>query len=95
MYSKPTYLEALAEWADIAKEAGCPQADLAYRWVTFNSPLKPEHGDAIIIGARNVEQLKQTLNGLNAGPLDTKTAKRIDNVWEKIKHEAPLDNYNK
>ena len=95
MYSKPAYLEALAEWETVAKDEGCSRADLAYRWVTYNSSLKRENGDAIIVGARTLEQLEQTMKGLNSGPLSTGALKKIDHIWETIKHEAPLDNYHR
>jgi len=95
MYSKPAYLEALAQWEQIAKDEGITRADLAYRWVKYNSPLKPEHGDAIIIGASSSKQLKETLDSINKGPLSEKAVKAVDQVWETIKHEAPLDNYHR
>ncbi|KAK4545791.1 hypothetical protein LTR36_002745 [Oleoguttula mirabilis] len=95
MYSKPAYLEALAQWEQIAKDEGMSRAELAYRWVKYNSPLKPEHGDAIIIGASSAKQLEETLGSINKGPLSDKAAKAIDGVWETIQHEAPLDNYHK
>ncbi|TKX25609.1 oxidoreductase-like protein 13 [Elsinoe australis] len=95
MYAKPAYISALKQWASIAEEAGATKAELAYRWVTYNSPLKRENGDAIILGARNVEQARQTLEGLKKGPLSEDVLKKIDGVWETIKHEAPLDNYHK
>ncbi|KAF2723059.1 Aldo/keto reductase [Polychaeton citri CBS 116435] len=94
LYSKPSYLSALSDWSDIATEEGTTQADLAYRWVKYNSPLKAEHGDAIIIGARNLEQLEETLKAIDKGPLSEKAARRIDGVWEKIKGDAPIDNYH-
>ena len=93
LYSRPSYLEALAKWEQIAKEEGCSRADLAYRWVKYNSPLKPEHGDAIIIGASSTKQLTETLGSIGKGPLSEKAAKAIDELWESIKHEAPVDNY--
>ncbi|KAK3639879.1 hypothetical protein LTR56_010230 [Elasticomyces elasticus] len=95
MYSKPAYLEALAKWDEISKEEGISKASLAYRWVKYNSPLSPEHGDAIIVGAGSNEQLKDTLETINKGPLSDKAVKRIDELWEGIKHEAPLDNYHR
>lgn len=95
MYGKPSLLEALSEWESIAKEEGVSRADLAYRWVTYNSPLKPEYGDAIIVGARNTEQLAETLASVQAGPLSESAVKRIDDMWKKIEHEAPLDNFNR
>ncbi|TKA77386.1 hypothetical protein B0A55_03216 [Friedmanniomyces simplex] len=95
MYSKPAYLEALAKWDSIAKEEGIGKASLAYRWVKYNSPLSSEHGDAIILGAGGIEQLRETLDTINKGPLSEKAVKAIDELWEGIKHEAPLDNYHK
>lgn len=95
MYAKPAYLEALAKWDAIAKDEGCSKADLAYRWMRYNSPLKKEQGDAIIVGASRLEQLKETLDSINGGPLSDKAVKAIDDVWKTIEHEAPLDNYHK
>jgi aflatoxin B1 aldehyde reductase len=94
LYSKPSYLDALGEWESIASEEGIPKAELAYRWVSYHSPLKAEQGDAVIFGASKLEQIKQTVEGLKRGPLKESSVKRIDEVWEKIKHDAPLDNYN-
>jgi len=94
MYSKPTLLHALSEWEEIAEDAGCSKAELAYRWVSYNSALKPELGDAIVIGAVNPDQLRGTLEGIKKGALHPDIAKRIDAMWENIKHEAPLDNYH-
>ncbi|OCK73142.1 Aldo/keto reductase [Lepidopterella palustris CBS 459.81] len=94
LYSKQSYLEALEEWSDIAKDEGCSKAHLAYRWVAFNSPLKKEYGDAVILGASSLKQLEQTLEGLKAGPLSDDACKRINQVWKSIEHEAPVDNYH-
>lgn len=93
MYNKESYLKALGQWEEVANEEGVSRAELAYRWVAYNSPLKKEQGDGIIIGASRHEQLEQTLQGLAKGKLSDKAAKRIDEIWEGIKHEAPLDNF--
>lgn len=93
MYVKPSYLKALAEWEKIANEEGCSKAELAYRWVSYHSPLKAEQGDALIVGASSVKQLGQTAEGLKKGPLKKETAAAIDKVWESVKADAPLDNY--
>ncbi|KAK4495015.1 hypothetical protein PRZ48_013342 [Zasmidium cellare] len=94
MYSRPRLLDALSEWRSIAEDEGITNADLAYRWVKYNSPLKPEHGDAIIIGASSLQQLQQTLDSINGGALSAKAVSRIDEIWKKIADEAPLDNYH-
>ncbi|KXL45487.1 hypothetical protein M433DRAFT_58209 [Acidomyces richmondensis BFW] len=95
MYAKPAYLDALEKWEKVAKDEGVTRADLAYRWVKYHSPLKKELGDAIIIGASSTSQLKETLDTINKGPLSAKATKAIDDIWETIKHEAPLDNYHR
>ena len=95
MYGKPSYLAALSEWEQIANEVGCSRAELAYRWVSYNSPLDAKYGDAIIVGASSLQQLEQTLAGLKNGKLPESAAKKIDHVWSTIEHEAPLDNYHR
>jgi aflatoxin B1 aldehyde reductase len=94
LYKKPAMLEALDKWDKIAKEAGVSKAELAYRWVSYNSILKEEFGDAIIFGARNMGQLKETLAGLKNGPLSSEVEEKIEEVWRTVEHESPLDNYN-
>jgi aflatoxin B1 aldehyde reductase len=93
MYAKPELLESLIEWEKIASEADVSRAELAYRWVKYNSALKPEHGDGVIVGCSSTKQLKQTLEGLDRGPLPAQVVEKIDAMWETIKHVAPLDNY--
>jgi aflatoxin B1 aldehyde reductase len=93
MYAKPELLDSLTEWEKIASEADVSRAELAYRWVKYNSALKPEHGDGVIVGCSSTKQLKQTLEGLDRGPLPAQVVEKIDAMWETIKHVAPLDNY--
>lgn len=95
MYARPTLLESLEEWEAIAKDEGIPRAELAYRWVNYNSPLSSKYGDALIFGASSTAQVKQTLESLKKGPLSDAAARRIDAIWEKIKHEAPRDNLHR
>jgi aflatoxin B1 aldehyde reductase len=94
MYIKPAILDAVEEWGTAAEKQGVPKAELAHRWVSYHSPLKASQGDGLIIGGRNVEQVQQTIDGLKRGPLKDEVVKIIDDIWEKVKHEAPLDNYN-
>jgi len=94
MYGKESLFQAVDKWAEIAKDAGITKAALAYRWITFHSALKRENGDAVIVGASKAAQLEETLAAVEQGPLDDKTAKRASDIWEKVKHEAPLDNYH-
>ncbi|KIX98403.1 uncharacterized protein Z520_05704 [Fonsecaea multimorphosa CBS 102226] len=95
MYLKESYLQALALWEDIATEQGCSRAELAYRWVAYHSALRSEYGDGIIIGASKFEQIEPTLQGLQKGRLNDSVVKRIDEVWETVKHDAPMDAFAK
>jgi aflatoxin B1 aldehyde reductase len=94
LYSKPALLKALNDWNAIAEEAEVDRGELAYRWVAYHSVISKEKGDAIIIGASKTEQLEETLKALNKGPLDEKTAERVNRVYETVKHEAPIDNFH-
>jgi aryl-alcohol dehydrogenase-like predicted oxidoreductase len=93
-FNKPCFLEALEKWAAVAEREGTTKADLAYRWVKYNSPLKPEYGDGIIVGATSLEQLEQTLAGIGKGPVSEEAAKAIEEIWEGVKSEAVLDLIN-
>ena len=94
LYNKPCMLNALETFVELSKDTGISQAELAYRWVAYNSHLRAELGDGIIIGARFGPQLEEALNGLKKGPLSIDVAKRIDALWEGIKDESPLDNFD-
>lgn len=91
LYVNEACLNALASWEAIASDAQCSPAELAYRWTTFNSSLKPEFGDGVVVGSNGIDQLKQTLVWLRKGPLTSRTCKAIDDLWEAIKYDAPLD----
>jgi len=94
LYNKPSYHKALDLWGVAARAAGCSKAELAYRWVAFDSPLDPKYGDAIIFGASKLSQVKETLAWLNKGSVGEEAKAEIDEIWKVIKDDAPLDNYN-
>ena len=94
LYCKPALLDCLKEWGDIAATANCSGSELACRWVKYSSALRSDYGDAVIFSSSTLVQTKETLKGLRAGPLDTEVVRRIDEIWETVKEEAPLDNIN-
>lgn len=93
LYDRPSYLTALDQWEQIAKDAGISRAELAYRWVAYHSVLRDELGDGIIVGASSVEQLGQSLQVLKNGPLSEDIAARVEGVWKTVEKDAPLDNF--
>ncbi len=95
LYNKPQLIAALDKWGEAAEKAGSTRAALAYRWVVHHSAIKAENGDAVIIGASTIKQLQETLAAsVSGGPLPDEVVALIEEVWETVKDEAPLDNYN-
>ncbi|OIW30768.1 Aldo/keto reductase [Coniochaeta ligniaria NRRL 30616] len=97
LYSdRPKLVGALETWASIAAGEGCEcPAEMGYRWVAWNSALKAELGDKIVIGASRLEQVPQVVGWVKKGPLSEKAARAIDAMWEEVKDEAPMDNLHK
>jgi aryl-alcohol dehydrogenase-like predicted oxidoreductase len=94
LYNKPSYYKALELWEEAAKEAGTSRAELAYRWVAFDSVIDPKYGDAVVFGASKHSQISETLVWLKRGSVGEAAKAKIDEIWKVIEHEAPLDNYN-
>ena len=94
MYAKQSYFEAPEELNEIAMDEGCSKAALAYRRAAYNSPLKNEYGDVVIVWASSLKQTDQTLRGLKAGPLRNDAWRRINAMGMTIEHDAPLDNFH-
>ena len=93
MYNRPSFVAALGVWEQIAKDEGATRAELAYRWVVYHSKLQGDLGDAVIVGARKQEQLRETVEAIKKGPLSDGAVKRISDIWESIKADASLDNF--
>ncbi|KKY31724.1 putative aldehyde reductase [Diaporthe ampelina] len=90
LYNKPALLDILTTWSEIARDAGTSPYHLATRWVSYHSALKPEYGDALIIGVHGLEQLNENLAGLEEGPLSPDISERADAVWERARHETTV-----
>ncbi|KAJ6020569.1 hypothetical protein N7540_006073 [Penicillium herquei] len=86
LYKNPAMREGLSLWPDISSKSNIPKAELAYRWVVYNSRLSGEFGDAIVFGPRNLDQLTQTLDGLKNGPLSAAVAAQIEEVWKLVEN---------
>jgi aryl-alcohol dehydrogenase-like predicted oxidoreductase len=90
--STDSLVSALEEWDHISKESGVPKAALANLWVAFDSSLDGhKYGDAIVLGVNKPLHLTDALDALKESPLENWIADRIQGIWEKAKHDAPLD----
>ncbi|OAA50932.1 aflatoxin B1 aldehyde reductase member 3 [Beauveria brongniartii RCEF 3172] len=93
MYNRPSLVAALDTWERIAEEEGVTRAELAYRWIVHHSKLQGNSGDAVIVGARKVEQLRDTVKAIKNGPLSDGAVGKIEDVWETVKSDSFLDNF--
>lgn len=93
MYNRPSFISALDTWGQIAKDEGVSNAELAYRWIFYHSKMQGDHGDAVIIGARKVQQLKETVDAIKKGPLSDIAVQKINEIWQGVKADAFLDNF--
>lgn len=94
MYGKPVYLDFLEEYAKLAKESEISQAGMAYRWVVWNSALKADLGDCVILGATSAKQLKNTAQEIEKGPLEDWVVERLEKMWKSVQKDAPQDNFS-
>jgi len=88
MFNKPSMINLLAEWNEIAAGAGLSKAGMAYRWAMYHSALKGKLGDEMIIGASTSTQFEETIREIEKGPLDADVVTRIDALWEPVKADA-------
>ncbi|KAF7378163.1 Aldehyde reductase [Mycena sanguinolenta] len=81
LYDKPSYYTALE------------MAELAYRWVAFDSIVDSKYGDAVIFGASSYTQIEQTLGWLRKGSVGAAAKAKIEEIWKVVEHEAPLHHW--
>lgn len=92
LYNKPLPLQALGKWHNIAAAEGISGAEMAYRWVAYNSALMKE--DGMVVGATTMEQWKSNVEAIQKGPLSLKTAAKINALWTpELKAIGTLDNF--
>ncbi|KAI0166752.1 aldehyde reductase [Hypoxylon sp. FL1284] len=94
LYGSEPLLAALDAWNAAADAEGLAGIAMAYRWVAHHSALDPARGDALLLGARSPEQLRQVVAWIRAGPLSAEAVARIDAIWDGIAPYAPVDNYH-
>ena len=90
-YGKESLYQALDQWGEIAEREGVSKAAVAYRWVVWHAGLDGDRGDKVVIGARDIGQLEETLRAVEDGPLSEGAVGEIEGIWEKVKGEAVTD----
>jgi aflatoxin B1 aldehyde reductase len=86
-YGKPTVEDTVVAVRQAAEKYNVTGHAAALRWTAFHSILDGKYGDAVIFGARNMEQLEQSLDAFEAGKLPTELADAIAAVYKAVEGE--------
>lgn len=88
-YGSERATEAIQKVAVAAEQHNIKGHAIALRWILHHSALDAARGDAIVIGARTTEQLEETLEACESGPLPQEVVELVEDAWQTIKDEAP------
>ena len=88
-YWKKSYFEAVDMIREACEKENIPMAEAAYRWLAYDSLLKENKGDAIIIGASKISQMEQNIDALLRGPLPEDVLHVLNKAWEIAKPDSP------
>lgn len=83
-FDKPVMHEAMRKLR-AACEAADPQLSLqeaCLRWITHHSVL--QDGDAIIIGAKRIDQLEANVADVGRGPLPESVRQVVEDMWTLV-----------
>lgn len=62
---------------------------VALRWILHHSALDAARGDAVIVGASSLAQLRENMDICAAGPLSADLLAKVEAVWAEVRHVAP------
>ncbi len=87
-YWHPRQREAAERLAVIAAARGRTPVELALRFL-----LDTDDVDVVLLGATRREQLEQSLDAVEAAPLDADELEQCDSVWRELR--GPIPTYNR
>lgn len=88
-YWKNSYFDAIDRVKEVCAEYNINIVEASYRWLAYHSMLNGKRGDAIIVGASRISQLKQNMETLQKGVLPQEIVKAMEDAWEVCRTEAP------
>ena len=88
-YGKPLLHASVVTVQEAAKKQGINGHAAALRWTAFHSILDGKYGDGVIFGVSKIEQLHQTLDALDAGPLPAELADAITAIYATVEGSEP------
>jgi aflatoxin B1 aldehyde reductase len=88
-YGKAPVRDSVATVRTAAEKHGISGHAAALRWTAYHSILDGKFGDSLIFAASKMEQLQNTMDALDAGPLPAEVADAITKVYETVKGAEP------
>lgn len=74
---------AMKKFTEETKSYNQTPIEVAIRWIMYHSALGDK--DAVIIGASRAEQVRETVDIINKGPLPEELLKATDDLWNAVK----------
>lgn len=87
LYCKDTFFAALETFQNHCKELNVKPAEICFSWLLNHSQLK--EGDAIIIGASDLDQLRESLQDSQGIPLSADKLQMVEDLWKAVEAEGP------
>ena len=88
-YWKKSFFDAVGLLKTVCEKYGITTIEATYRWLAYHSMLRPERGDAIIIGASKLHHLQQNMETIKAGPLPEEIIAAFGQAWEITRADSP------
>ncbi|MFO7576158.1 MAG: aldo/keto reductase [Pelovirga sp.] len=88
-YWKQAYFDAVDSIRELCAGQGIKLPDSALRWELFHSMLSRQQRDTLIIGASNLQQLKDNLAGVQQGPLPAEIVDAYEHAWRLARPDCP------
>ncbi|KAK7748766.1 hypothetical protein SLS53_000790 [Cytospora paraplurivora] len=81
-FSSESLHAAVKRFDSAVKAQGLTPVEVAIRWVTHHSVLRD--GDAIILGASKISQIKETVGLILKGPLSQDLVRITEELWDEV-----------
>ena len=88
-YGKGPVQQSIQTVLEVAERHGISGHAAALRWVAYHSALDESYGDGIVFGVSKLEQLHQSLDALEAGPLPEDIAGLLSDIYASVKGNEP------
>ena len=83
MFSGDQLMNAMREFDTTVKQKGLTSPEVAIRWLMHHSALT--EGDSIILGASQIQQIRNTVALTRKGPLTDDVLALTEELWDSVR----------